>query len=57
MQFKMPKALFCALVAAIVSYSAATSAGETYYRWTDERGNRLHSDRPPPAAGLVGACR
>lgn len=49
MQFKMPKALFCALVAAIVSYSAATSAGETYYRWTDERGNRLHSDRPPPA--------
>jgi hypothetical protein len=23
-------------------------AGTAYYRWTDERGNTIHSDRPPP---------
>ena len=26
----------------------AASAGEVYYRWTDDRGNPVHSDRPPP---------
>ncbi|WP_187275924.1 DUF4124 domain-containing protein [Parahaliea aestuarii] len=24
------------------------TAGTTYYRWQDERGNLVHSDRPPP---------
>jgi hypothetical protein len=24
------------------------SAAETYYRWVDDRGNPVHSDRPPP---------
>lgn len=24
-------------------------AGSTYYRWQDDRGNPVHSDRPPPA--------
>ncbi len=28
--------------------SLSASAGETYYRWVDERGNPVHSDRPPP---------
>jgi hypothetical protein len=23
-------------------------AGSTYYRWQDDRGNPVHSDRPPP---------
>ena len=26
----------------------STAAGETYYRWNDDRGNPVHSDRPPP---------
>lgn len=25
------------------------AAGNTYYRWLDDRGNPVHSDRPPPA--------
>lgn len=25
-----------------------TVAGSTYYRWVDERGNPVNSDRPPP---------
>ena len=49
MQSTMPKALLCAIYLAAISFSAALSAGETYYRWIDERGNMLHSDRPPPA--------
>jgi len=24
-------------------------AGSTYYRWQDDRGNPVHSDRPPPS--------
>jgi len=46
---------------AIAIYSVATillgsallqplaNAGNTHYRWQDERGNVVHSDRPPPA--------
>jgi hypothetical protein len=26
----------------------ATASAETFYRWTDDRGNPVHSDRPPP---------
>lgn len=29
--------------------SAGVSAGETYYRWLDSRGNPVLSDRPPPS--------
>jgi hypothetical protein len=41
----------CALfaVAATLAFtSLPANAGETYYRWTDDRGNPVHSDRPPP---------
>ena len=41
----------CALfvVAAILAFtSLSANAGETYYRWTDDRGRPVHSDRPPP---------
>ena len=30
----------------LVSFSA--TAGQTHYRWIDDRGNPVHSDRPPP---------
>jgi len=41
----------CAIAAAAVlltisSFSA--SAGTNHYRWLNERGNPVHSDRPPP---------
>ena len=36
--------LLLALVAALPS----AAAGTTHYRWTDDRGNPVHSDRPPP---------
>ena len=42
----------CLSVALLVVLAAAglnTQAGSTYYRWQDERGNPVHSDRPPPA--------
>lgn len=28
--------------------SVHLSAAQTYYRWLDDRGNPVHSDRPPP---------
>jgi len=28
--------------------SLSATAGRDYYRWIDERGNPVHSDRPPP---------
>jgi hypothetical protein len=28
--------------------SLSASAGRNHYRWIDERGNPVHSDRPPP---------
>jgi hypothetical protein len=39
---------------AVLSLAILVTAGvcahaETYYRWHDERGNPVHSDRPPPA--------
>ncbi len=43
--------LTCAAVAATAILGMTTlqaSAGETYYRWLDDRGNPVHSDRPPP---------
>nr|WP_241262736.1 DUF4124 domain-containing protein [Parahaliea mediterranea] len=29
--------------------SPGASADKSYYRWLDDRGNPVHSDRPPPA--------
>lgn len=36
-----------AMMALTLGYSVGTS-GETFYRWKDDRGNPVHSDRPPP---------
>jgi Domain of unknown function (DUF4124) len=44
----MTKALLYTFLLSVVVFSYVATAGETYYRWTDERGNLLHSDRPPP---------
>ena len=40
----------CALVitTATLALSRYTIAEEIYYRWTDDRGRPVHSDRPPP---------
>ena len=40
-------ALTAFIVAAGTGFSA--HAGSTYYRWQDDRGNPVHSDRPPPS--------
>lgn len=44
----MPRAILYGSLLLVVVFSYVATAGETYYRWTDERGNMLHSDRPPP---------
>jgi len=41
----VPTLLF-ALIAAVAA--SMTMAETTYYRWVDDRGNPVHSDRPPP---------
>jgi hypothetical protein len=41
----------CTLLAAYLATGLNilnVAAGEVYYRWSDERGNPVHSDRPPP---------
>ena len=41
----------CALVGAaiiLVLSSVSATAGKNHYRWVDDRGNPVHSDRPPP---------
>ncbi len=35
-----------AVIFALCSFSV--SAGKNHYRWFDDRGNPVHSDRPPP---------
>jgi hypothetical protein len=43
--------LTCAAISAAVVLGLANlsaNAGQTYYRWLDDRGNPVHSDRPPP---------
>lgn len=40
--------LWALLAAALALSSAPLIAAEVYYRWTDDRGNPVHSDRPPP---------
>ena len=40
----------CALVlaTALSVYGSLANAGQNVYRWTDDRGNPVNSDRPPP---------
>jgi len=41
----------CTLLAAYLATGLNilnVAASEVYYRWSDERGNPVHSDRPPP---------
>lgn len=47
----MKRALIgCAIVLTTVAAlsSSLAQAERVYYRWVDERGNPMHSDRPPP---------
>lgn len=46
----LPGLLFraAAVLAAAGLAAQLAMAGNTYYRWLDERGNPVHSDRPPP---------
>jgi hypothetical protein len=41
-----------ALLLALLIVKPLAMAGETYYRWTDEQGNIVMSDRPPGAPGI-----
>ncbi len=41
--------LALAACAALFFNPWSLAAGEVYYRWLDERGNPVNSDRPPPA--------
>ena len=36
------------LVGALASQTLSAVAEDAYYRWKDDRGNLVHSDRPPP---------
>ena len=36
------------MLVAIMALTCQAQANETHYRWTDSRGNPVHSDRPPP---------
>ncbi len=40
--------IYTMLAAVLALGSLNASAGKTHYRWIDERGNPVHSDRPPP---------
>lgn len=37
------------LMAAVLTGPSLTLAGESLYRWLDDRGNPVYSDRPPPS--------
>ena len=40
---------FFVFLAAVIALSSSFGhAGEAHYRWTDQWGNPVHSDRPPP---------
>jgi hypothetical protein len=41
-------AIWASLVVFIGTISLPSVAENTYYRWKDDRGNPVHSDRPPP---------
>lgn len=42
---KAMKALICFIALGVASQAIA---GKTHYRWVDDRGHPVHSDRPPP---------
>lgn len=47
---KVAKAFTLLALAAGAALGQMSSAyGETYYRWVDDRGHPVHSDRPPPS--------
>lgn len=48
------KQVFCkglqgSLIVLLAAGSLHVGAADNYYRWLDNRGNPVHSDRPPPA--------
>ena len=43
------KTCLCATALLVLALTGLTAHAEsTYYRWQDDRGNPVHSDRPPP---------
>lgn len=40
--------LLTGIVLGLITMSSALWAGTTHYRWLNERGHPVHSDRPPP---------
>ena len=48
MKWKICVSLYLVLATTLATVSLANAAASTYYRWNDERGNPVHSDRPPP---------
>lgn len=45
----LSKSIVLAVTLLSVLASLPASAERTYYRWLDDRGDPVHSDRPPPA--------
>jgi len=45
---RMRTALVAAALLLTLLAALPSAAGNTHYRWTDDRGNPVHSDRPPP---------
>ena len=48
MKGKKAASLYIVMAIALATASLTSVAGNTYYRWADDRGNPVHSDRPPP---------
>lgn len=44
------RVVFAALLWVAIGFSAAAQGADNYYRWKDERGNLVVSDRPPDAS-------
>jgi hypothetical protein len=41
--------MFGSLLLFLAAVGIEAAASDTFYRWQDERGNQVNSDRPPPA--------
>ena len=49
MPLNLTRKLACSVVLLVTASASSTLyAGTTHYRWYDDRGNPVHSDRPPP---------
>lgn len=46
---RLKSSLRAGLFVWLATTACIVSANETHYRWLDERGNPVHSDRPPPS--------